>query len=274
MFRHILVLVVTFSLLVLASLACGIAPLGTEAPNGEEEPVEPIGPMPTATAATDVPAPTANPPEPTLMPTPEIEQRTVEVEWPASMRVGDSDVIRLSLIPAEEGYVAVPELPEHEIEHAEVPVFVARPGYTGYAVASLSAAGLETERAGPEEQLLVPGQPNTWRWTISSAEAGTYRVVVNLTVRWEPDADTDLPGPFEDAVWSRILSVEARATLGLSGRQADLVGVGGSVVGLVSGVPFAEKILEGLWRRFRRQRGEGVEAKCKGKEAPGSEKAD
>jgi hypothetical protein len=169
------------------------------------------------------------------------------------MRAGDSDVVRLSLVPAVEGYVAEPEIEGHAVEPEEVPMVVARPGYTGYAIATLSAAGLETASAAPQQQLLVPGQSNVWRWTVSPAAPGTYRVVINLSVRWVPEADTHLPGPFEEAVWSRILTIEARSTLGLSGKQTDWIGVGGSLLGVISGLPFTGKLLEVLWKRVSRR---------------------
>jgi hypothetical protein len=284
MVRHILYPVLALSLLILVPLCCfvlGAAEPGggevesapTEAPIVPEEPEEPVVPveptesLPTAAATKtkeeETPTPAGMPVATPAVPAPSapvIEERVAEVEWPASMRVGDSDVIRLSLIPVEEGYVAVPEIEGHEVAPTVIPMEVTRPGYTGYAVASLSAAGLEVERAGLAEQLLAPGQPNTWRWTISPDEAGSYTVVVDLTVRWEPEADSDLPGPFEEAVWSRILTVEAHAVLGLSGKQADWMGVGGSALGAVSSVPFVEKGVELLWKRFKQRRGKGGEA--------------
>jgi hypothetical protein len=234
--RRIFCVLLALLLLALVSLACG---MGSSAPPGAVEPTFSSQP-------TSIPESTVTPPS-----TPQVEERVAEVEWPASMRVGDSDIVRLSLIPAAEGYVAEPEIEGHEVEPEEVPMVVVRPGYTGYAITTLSAAGLETVSAAPEEQLLVPGQPNVWRWTVSPATAGTYRVVVNLAVRWTPEAGTDLPGPFEEAVWSRTLTIEARSTLGLSGKQADWIGVGGSLIGAVSGLPFTGKLLELLWKRVR-----------------------
>jgi hypothetical protein len=67
-------------------------------------------------------------------------------------------------------------------------------------------------------------------------------------------------------VWERMLAVEARGTLGLSGIQADLVGAGGSLVGLISGIPFAEKGLGLVWKRLKRRR--------KAKEASSTKKAE
>jgi hypothetical protein len=229
------------ALAAVASIAIACAPLAAEV---TEEPIA---------APTRAPEPVGPPPTPE--PKPEIEERLVEVEWPASMRVGDNDSIRFSLLPAPDGsYVPTPEVSGHEVGATPVPMTVARPGYTGYVRATLSAAGLNAEPASPEEQSLVPGQANAWRWTISPDQGGTYRAVINLSVRWEPESGTGLPGPLTEVVWERMLTIEARGTLGLSGVQTDLVAAGGSVLGAVSGIPFAEKGLGLLWKRFKRWR--------------------
>jgi hypothetical protein len=258
--RHVFYGVLALAMLALASVSCALvaeapgepAPAKSPAPTSQEEPV----PTFDESVLTPLPSPTPVGPAPTPEPTPVVEERVVEVEWPAAMRVGDNDLIRLSLIPAPGGgYVPTPEVGGHEVEATAMPILVARPGYTGYARATLSASGLNAEPAGPEEQLLTPGQANTWRWTISPDEAGTYRAVISLSVRWQPEAGAGLPGPFEEAVWDRVLTIEARGTLGLSGAQADLVGAGGSVLGLVTGIPFAEKGLGILWKRLKQWRG-------------------
>lgn len=215
-----------------------------------QEAGEPSEPPATATATLSEPAP---------VPTPIIEERTAEVEWPGSMRVGDGEVIRLSLDgPTENGYLSTPEIAGHEIESATVPMPLTRAGYQGYVSASLTATGLEMAPAGPSRQELAPGRANTWRWTISASRAGIYRPVINLTVIWEPKSDAGVPGPIEEAVWSRVLTVEARAPLGLSGTQVDWLGVGGTLLGTAAGFPFAEKVLSTLWKRIRRGAGESV----------------
>lgn len=220
------------------------------AEEAEEEPPEPTRP---AGGPPPSPTPAATPPV-------AVEERIAEVEWPAAMRVGDNDLIRLSLFPAPEGgYVAEPEIEGHEVAPTRIPMAVERPGYTGYVVASLSAAGLQVEPAGPLKQPLAPGQPNTWRWTVAADQAGLYRVITGLTVIWEPEPGTELPGPLEEAVWSYTVTVRSRTVFGLSGQLADLLGVGGSVLGVVTSLPFVEKVLEVVWRRIRGGRAVGTE---------------
>ena len=233
-----------FLAIALALLAFTGAGCAAIEPYEPEEAGEPSEPLATATAALA---------EPTPVPTPIVEERTAEVEWPGSMRVGDGEVIRLTLhAPIENGYLATPEIAGHEVESATVPMPLTRAGYQGHVSASLTATGLEMAPAGPSRQELAPGRANTWRWAISASRAGTYRPVINLTVVWEPRSDADVPGPIEEAVWSRVLTVEARAPLGLSGTQVDWLGVGGTLLGTAAGFPFVEKVLSTLWKRLRR----------------------
>jgi hypothetical protein len=251
--RHVFYIVLALAALALIMMACAGA--------AEEATGEPAGPEPTSTPAG---------PPPTPEPTPEVEERLVEIEWPASMRVGDNDLLRFSLKPAPDGgYVPTPEIGGHEVEATPIPMTVTRPGYTGYVRATLSASGLNVEAAGPEEQPLVAGQSNTWRWTISSDQVGTYYVVITLSVRWQPEADSGLPGPIEETVWDRTLTVVARGTLGLSGVQTDLVAAGGSVLGAISGIPFAEKGLGLVWKRFKQWGGKrpGIGGTASGQKA-------
>ena len=73
---------------------------------------------------------------------PLVEGRLVELEWPARLRMGESDVIRLALVPTRAGYVARAEFPEHDLQTREVPV--PRPnGYELYAIARLDGVGFE-----------------------------------------------------------------------------------------------------------------------------------
>lgn len=245
-------LVAALVLLALLTAACGAAQPGPSEEPSEPEPTgAPEGPGATATPAAVLPTPS---------PTPIVEERSAELEWPGSMRVGDGEVVRLALVPRpEDVYIVTPEIAGHQVESTTVPMPVTRPGYDGYLGASLTAAGLDVEAAGPSEQRLEPGGANTWYWTISAARPGRYRPVVNVTVRWEPQPGSGAPGPVEEAVWSRVLTVEARALLGLSGPQVDVLGLGGSVLGTVAGLPFLEKVLTALWRRLRRRRPEETE---------------
>lgn len=225
----------------------------------EIEPAEPVEeePAPTLESATTEPLSTPTPPSPEPSPTPSVEDRTVEVEWPGSMRVGDGEVVRFSLMVSGEGtQLSTPEIAGHHVETATVAMPITWAGYKGYARASLSAAGLEVVEAGPSRQPLRPGGANTWRWTVAAPRAGTYHPVISLTVIWEPESGVSSGRSIEEMVWSRVLTVAARAPFGLSGPQVDWLGLGGTALGTAAGFPFMEKIVSTLWRRLRGRRQE------------------
>jgi hypothetical protein len=88
MARKSLVLsLLVFSAIVVASCATAI-------PTATHEAVRPTKPS----------APT--PVEPAPTPAVQVEARQVELEWPSSLRLGESDVVRLALIPSSQGYIA------------------------------------------------------------------------------------------------------------------------------------------------------------------------
>ncbi|HEX8681107.1 MAG TPA: hypothetical protein VF707_02260, partial [Ardenticatenaceae bacterium] len=109
-----------------------------------EEPAEEEATFPTATRE---PAPPATPAVP--MPEPLVEERIVEVEWPARMALGDSDLIRLSLVPDEEGYVVTTEFPDHQTTSEPIAV-EPRQGYTLAALARLEGVGLAFSPEGEQ----------------------------------------------------------------------------------------------------------------------------
>lgn len=211
-------------------------------------------PPATATATAIAPAP------PRPSPTPEaLHQRIVEVEWPPRMRLGDSDIIRLSFIPSPEGgYIPTVEFEEHEVEITVVPIPAERfEQYYVYAIANLHAVGFDVEpREFPPQEVLID-QPTSWRWSIKPHEAGEHRVNLSLVLRWDPREAASEAQASEQLVWSDSLSITVTTTLGLNARQADLLGTGGSILGGILGLPFGEegfKWAYGRWRGRRRKR--------------------
>lgn len=202
------------------------------------------------------PSPPMEPPAPEATPTPEaIEQRIVEVEWPPRMRLGDSEVIRLSFIPSPEGgYVPVVEEGGHEVKAtAVVPIPEEKfRRYWVYAVPGLSSINFEIDPPQPVSQEVLPGQPNVWRWSIKPREGGDHKLNLSLTLRWEPREAGSETRVSEQQVWSDTLSISVQTSFGLNVFQADIVGLVGSVVGGALGLPFVEDALKWLLARLRR----------------------
>jgi hypothetical protein len=170
-----LLLLLGIGIIFLLMAACAAAPETIVEPT-QLTPVVPTEPPPTS-----VPTPTA--PGPT--PTPIIEERFIEVEWPTNLNLGDSDIIRLALIPTTSGYTTQLEYPEHTVELEEVDVpYLA--GYQAVAIARLDAVGMDFQPTGDQTQSLVEGESLYWRWTIYPQSAGRHRMSLSLSIYWEP----------------------------------------------------------------------------------------
>jgi hypothetical protein len=212
-----------------------------------------------APATTEAPAAT-RPPQPTAVPTapyyivePALEERIVELEWPESIRLGDSDLIRLTFSPRPEGgFTPTVEFGGHKVEPGTVTVPDMYATHYTFAIARLDAAGFDIQPGGEQEQELLPGQSLTYRWTLRARDAGQQRVALSLSLRWEPKAGVN-DRMRTAKVWDRALEIQVRTALGLPGAISDWFGVGGSLLGTVMGFPFLETVLAALWKRLRRQ---------------------
>lgn len=216
-------------------------------PTGVEEPPAALPtPVTTATApVVPVPLPTSGAlPAPALL-----ESRRLTLEFPHKIRVGDTDVVRLTIEVDELGGLT----PTVEVAgHTSVGETVQIPNlyetHTIYADARLDIAGIQIEPANLQSDTLLSGRSLSFYWSLRPPEAGVYRGAVNLHLRFEP-----LMGGAEDRMllWSQVIEIRAARFLGLSGGPARLVGTIGSVVSAVLGFPFFEDILRWFFRRSR-----------------------
>jgi hypothetical protein len=202
-------------------------PAATEAPAAAEAPAA----EGTAQAAPGTEEPFETPaltPPPSLVPTPE-ESRRVELEWPPRLRLGESDIIRLALVPTEAGYILTAEFPEHQVQSQTVRV--PRPGgYDLFAVARLDGIGFRYSPEGDQVQWVPPGEAVAWRWSITPRDPGRQRLSVALALRWAPAQGT-AGRTRETVIYSKGLDIRVASFLGLSRTQA----AAGGVVGLILG---------------------------------------
>lgn len=222
-----------------AALLAACAPAMAPTPAAEEQATqnpaaeEPAAEEPAAepeveTRPPPVEQPTAAPViEPTQAPL--VEDRLVELEWPSRLRMGESDVIRLALVPSKDGYVAKAEFPEHDLQTQSVPV--PRPnGYALYAVARLDGVGFEIAPGGDQERFVPPGEEVAWRWTLSPRAPGQQRLSIQLRLRWVPAAG--MPGSARESLaYGRGIDVRVASFLGMSRAQAAFTGVIGTLLG-------------------------------------------
>ena len=229
------------TLLLLLLLALFLAACGGDMPGAEPSPTEELP----AAGEEEEPATTAPPPttvavtpiatQEGALATPAALEHMAEVEWPPRMRLGESDVVRLSLLPSEEGYVVTTEFPEHRIV-TETLALEQRAGYEMLAVARLDGVGFDLSPQGEQPQDWQPDWPLTWRWIVSPRSTGQQRLSVNLAIQWRPEPGRSLPSRQVNA-FSRGLDVQVVSLLGLTTGQAMMMGIVGLLLGLTLTVP-------------------------------------
>ena len=175
------------------------------------------------------------PTSPAPTPEPYTEERLIELEWPESMRIGESDVLRLALVPSKEGYTAEAEFGEHSLDVQAIPL-QQTPGYTLYGIARLDGVAFQISPSGDQRRVIPPGEQAAWRWTLAARQAGRQRLSISLTLRWEPQEG--IIGPVSESLaFGRGLNVQVRSLFGLSQPQALLAGMAYELVSaLPSGV--------------------------------------
>ena len=199
----------------------------TVAPTALPEPTRTVQP----TVAPEAEEPTPVPVTPTTAPAalPAVEDRLVELEWPSAMRLGESDVIRLSFMPSQEGYTVTAEFPEHQAVTRTVAV-KRPPSYDVFAVARLDHTGFDLSPEEEQAQELPPAEPVIWRWSLTPRSTGQHRLAVSLKLRWAPQAGAT-GSQRESIVYSRALDIQVSSFLGLTPSQATTAGMAGVVLG-------------------------------------------
>ena len=208
-------------LILLAAAACSpAAPTtapSTPAPTSAGEPSQSTqAPQPTQSPTN--PAPTSGD-LPTVTPglSPTIELRVVELEWPTSLRLGESDVLRLALIPSEDGYTARAEFAR--APHCNRGSPLARPpGYILRAVARLDGPGFEISPGGDQARLFPRAKrsPGAGAWRRAHrARSGSPSACCCAGSRSRKRGR-----PRESQAFGRALEVQVTSFLGLTRPQA------------------------------------------------------
>jgi hypothetical protein len=181
----------------------------------------------TETRNTPAPAPAQEEPiQPTagVGPPPEIlEDRTIEMEWPETLRLGDSDVIRLAIVPAAGGYIVEAEFPDHQIQQRAIQ-FERPAGYDLYAAAVLEGIAFEITPTGEQVWQLRPEETASWYWSLAANKAGRHRLALTLTLRWVDSASGAMVR--EVQVFSRAMNVQVTSFFGMSFQRAQQIGMG------------------------------------------------
>lgn len=244
-------LLAAWTVLTLAVSACGAA-----APALPEEPAE--APEPSSTQAVIPPTPTSEflipvtgggGAEPTPMPAIP-ERRRLTLEFPAQIRAGDSDVVRLTLEVDDLGDITPTAQFEGNVvtgEVVEIPDLYE--SHNVVAEAKFDIAGLEVSPPEMISQTLSKGQSVSFYWSIRPQDPGTYRGTVWFYLRFVDKVSGE---ESRRAVSAQIVEIEAVNVLGLPANLVRTAGGIGSVVGAIVGFPFFEDIVRFVFKRRRR----------------------
>lgn len=141
------------------------------------------------------------------------EERSLDLEWPEEMWLGEADVIILSLVPAGEAYVFEAEFSDHSIQSE--PVTLPSPeGYILWAKAHLDAPGFSLASDTEQQFQVHREKPVIWRWSLMPKNSGRQRINISAQIILEPPAGVDA-SLIEHTLLSESLEIQVRSILGL-----------------------------------------------------------
>jgi hypothetical protein len=163
------------------------------------------------------------------------ESRRLTLDWPATMRTGDADIIRLILEVSSDGRVTpTVEFAGDEVtgEVVEIPNL-----YTTHHVlaeARLDIAGLQISPQGTVSEPLLPGERVSFYWSVRAAKSGNYQGTVWLHLRFLPKAGG---AEVRQAISAQVVEIQVNSFLGLTAPMARWLGGLMVVLGAVINLP-------------------------------------
>lgn len=242
-------LLAAWIVLSLAMLACG-AGAGAPAPEAPAE--EPSLPAPTQlspgeSAGGEEPGSNPYTPVPAIL-----ERRRLTLEFPAQIRAGDSDVVRLTLEVDDFGAITPTAQFEGNVvagEVIEIPDLYET--HNVIAEAEFNIAGLQISPPELISQTLSRGQALNFYWSVRPTEVGIYRGTIWFHLRFVDKVSGE---ESRKTVSAQVVEIEAVNVLGLPANLVRAVGGLGSVIGGVVGFPFFEDIVRFIFSRRKRKR--------------------
>jgi len=236
-----------FSVIIAVSCLCVLAAFyllslqqGTGSAPPSVEGSEPTAPLPSV-LPTSLPAFT---PQPAIN-----ESRRLTLEFPPTIRAGDSDIVRLTLEVDDLGNITPTAQFEGNVVTGEIIQFPDL--YESHHVVAESRFDIAGVEIQPSDLINVPlekGQTATFRWSIRPSDVGVYRGTIWLYLRFVDKLNGQ---ESRLTVSAQIVEIEAVNLVGLSGSAARSAGFIGSIVGTVIGFPFLEDIIKFLYSKRR-----------------------
>lgn len=180
------------------------------------------------------------------------EKRVLSLEYPAVIRVGDTDRVILTLEMDEQGRLTPTAQVGGSIIQGEV---IETPNvydtHNLMAEARLDMAGMQAQPSETVSETMLPGQKVVFFWSIRPQEVGKYQGTVWFYLRFIPkDGSPDS----RRALSAQLIEIEAVSLFGLKAGPARWLGMFGMVVGAVLGFPLIEDALKWMILRLRKRR--------------------
>ena len=177
------------------------------------------------------------------------ESRRLTLEYPPTIRLGDTDTIRLTLEVDNLGKVTPTAIIRgNTITGTTVEIPNLYDTHKVTAEARLDLAGPIITPPDIVSEPLLPGESVTFYWSVRPQEAGSYRGTVWLSLRFVNKSNEN--DSTEKTVSIQQLQIEATTFLGLKANTARAAGGVGSFIGGILGFPFIDDILKWLLRRL------------------------
>jgi len=188
---------------------------------------------------------------PTVAPQPAIpESRRLTLEYPPNIRVGDSDLIRLTLEVDTLGNITpTAEVQGNIVSGKIVQIPNVYDTHNVFAEARLDIAGPNVRPPDIQSESLTQGQPVTFYWSVQPTSAGTFRGTVWFYLRF---VDKVSGAESRQTVSAQPVQIDANNFFGFSGGVARTAGGLGSIIGAVLGFPFVSDILKWLYGRLKK----------------------
>ena len=229
--RSTLLVFTIFALLLAPQLACGMGSAAQRSPSAAIATRVAL-----ATQAQTVVLPPAVP-----------EMRMLTLEYPPSIRAGDSDVVRLTLEVNDQGNLTPTASVAGNVTQGQVVVIPnVYETHNVLAEARLDLAGADVRPSDTISETLLPGQKVTFYWSVKPGDIGNYKGTVWFYLHFVPKT-----GGMESrqALSAQTIEINSTALFGIKAGVARWLGLAGTFIGSVLGFPFLEQIVKWVWKR-------------------------
>ena len=150
-----------------------------------------------------------------------LETRQVRLEWPESMRIGDSAEIRLIFESVGE---------EKQDANSDIELSNVYNQYNLMVEGRFEVSGLKVNPANPLRESLLAGEIISYDWNVTAENAGIYPGTVWLSLRFLP-LEGDVPS--QAPIFVTKVDIKATSLWGISGPIARLLGGLGVALGII-----------------------------------------